>query len=231
VRTRRRSRPGTDTVLIVAGADHLGRDSLEELARQAHRADTRLVLLLQRLRGDTHELLGGSDSAAMLMRLGNAREAATAAEFIGRGHRFVLSQMTEQVGRTFTAGTTTSHGGQESFSDSESGGVGMGVSMGSIGDIPMPMVSGSANRTDTFTTSRARTWQDTVSSSTADSITSGTTLDRVYEFTVEPTAIQALPATAFVLVEPAPGGRRVVMADCNPGISLLDRVAADPRLP
>ena len=41
----------------------------------------------------------------------------------------------------------------------------------------------------------------------------------------------AMPPTAFVLVEPGPKGRRVVLGDCNPGITLLDKVAADPRMP
>ena len=49
----------------------------------------------------------------------------------------------------------------------------------------------------------------------------------MYEFQVEPTALQSLAPTAFVLVEAGPTGRRVVMGDCNPGIVLLDRVARD----
>lgn len=35
--------------------------------------------------------------------------------------------------------------------------------------------------------------------------------------------------TGLVLVEAAPGGRRVVFGDCNPGISLLPRLSARPR--
>ncbi len=47
------------------------------------------------------------------MRLGNHREAATAADLIGRQHKFVLSQLTASLGgnqthtRTDTEGTAT----------------------------------------------------------------------------------------------------------------------------
>jgi hypothetical protein len=79
-------------MLVVAGADRIGLAGLESLARQCRRVGVRLVLLLERPRGDLKELLGSSDSATILMRLGNAQDAAAAAEFIGRGHKMVLSQ-------------------------------------------------------------------------------------------------------------------------------------------
>ncbi|MEE1743367.1 MULTISPECIES: hypothetical protein [unclassified Streptomyces] len=46
---------------------------------------------------------------------------------------------------------------------------------------------------------------------------------------IEPTQIQALPATGLVLVETGPAGRRVVSGDCNPGINFLPRLSARPR--
>ena len=217
--------------MVVAGADHLGRESLEELVREAERAGVRLVLMVERLRGDLHDLLGGRDSATVLMRLGNAREAATAAEFVGRGHRFVLSQLTEQVGATFTEGFSAGYSLSEGTSESESRSLSpstSGIPVGKV-SIPIPTVSGS--RSDSMTRSRTETWQDTVNQSLAESLTEGRTVSRVYEFTVEPTTLQSLPATAFVLAEAGPRGRRVVLGDCNPGIVLLDRVAPSPRKP
>jgi hypothetical protein len=77
--------------------------------------------------------------------------------------------------------------------------------------------------------SRTRSWQDTASRSQAESTMTGETRSRVYEFAVEPTTIQALPVTAFILVETGGSGRQVVLGDCNPGICLYDRVAADGR--
>jgi hypothetical protein len=212
-------------VVVVAGADHLGRDSLEELVRQAERCGVRLVLMLERLRGEVHELLGGRYSATVLMRLGNAREAAAAAEFVGRGHTFVLSQLTQQVGATFTEGTAATYGVSEGISE----GTSASFSDGRVGSIAIPFASGSGSVS--VSRSRTETWQDTVNRSLAESLTAGQTVSRVYEFTVEPTTVQSLPATAFVLVEPGPKGRRVVLGDCNPGIALLDRVATEPRKP
>jgi hypothetical protein len=91
--------------------------------------------------------------------------------------------------------------------------------------------SSGTNSSESYTESRSRTWQETVSRSVSDSTTDGTVTARVYEFAVEPTTIQSLPPTAFVLVEAGSSGRRVVLADCNPGITLLDRVATTPQVP
>lgn len=220
----RTGRSGQD-VVVVAGADHLGRNSLEELARQAERCGVRLVLMLERLRGEAHELLGGRYSATVLMRLGNAREATTAAEFVGRGHTFVLSQLTRQLGATFTEGIASAYGVSEGFSEGNS----VSLSDGRIGSVAIPFASATSSMSVSH--SRTETWQDTVNRSLAESVTDGQTVSRVYEFTVEPTTVQSLPATAFVLVEPGPNGRRVVLGDCNPGIALLDRVATEPGKP
>lgn len=218
-----RARKRGTQFLVVAGADHLGRDPLEELVRQAERSGVRLVLMFERLRGDLHGLLGGRDSATLLMRLGNAREATTAAEFVGRDHTFVLSQLTQQVGATFTEGVAASRGVTTGESQNSS----ISLSDGHFGKVSVPFAS--ASRSMSVNTSRSDTWQNTVNQSVAESTTTGRTVSRVYEFTVEPTTVQSLPATAFVLVEVGPRGRRVALGDCNPGIALLDRVASAPR--
>lgn len=214
-----RARDGHD-VLVVAGADHMGRDSLEALTRQARRVGVRLVLLLERLHGQMQQLLGSSDSAAILMKLGNAQEAAAAAEFIGRGHKFVLSQVTHQVGTTSTEGTGHTWGTSDTTSQSRTKGRSTTTGEHST--------SWSRSTSKSLTQARSRSWQDSVNQSVADSTTDGTTASRVYEYTVEPTAIQSLPSTAFVLVESGSFGRRVIAGDCNPGIILMDRVSPDP---
>jgi hypothetical protein len=229
---------GPQDVIAIAGADHVGLESLEALARHARRIGVRLIFLLEHLRGDLVQLLGGSDSAALVMRLGNASEAAAAADFIGREHRFELSQLTEQIGQTFTHGTATSEGGSvtntstSGFSSSSSFGGSSGGGMGGVGG-----GGGSSFSSSTFGTSssrsvsRMRSWQETVNQSEADSTSRGQTQARVYEYAVEPTTIQGLPPTAFILVEVDRSGRRVVGGDCNPGIALLPRLAAMPRRP
>ncbi|HWM01602.1 MAG TPA: hypothetical protein VNP92_04620 [Actinophytocola sp.] len=212
--------------LVVAGADDVGLESLEAMARQARRVGVRLVLLLEHLRDDLQKLLGGSDSVALMMRLSNAVEASAAADFIGRGHQFVMSQLTEQVGRTLSDTNSRSDGGSISHSNTRGYTYGGGFSSSEHGSSSNSNWSSNRSRT----TTRSDTWQDTVSKSIADSTSKSETAQRVYEYTVEPTVIQGLAPTAFLMVEVGNGGRRVVLGDCNPGIVLLERVAAAPRL-
>ncbi|WP_231406028.1 hypothetical protein [Streptomyces clavuligerus] len=214
-----RSQPvtGHDSILVIAGCDHLGLEGLEALARHCRRAEIRLILLMERLRGELRELLGSSDSAAVLMRLGNAQDATAAAEFIGRGHRLVLSQLTAQIGKSFTTGTGHSEGTNDST----------GWNTGTATSRSGKDCSHSTNRS--LTESRAQSWQETVNHSSSDSTGHSATQARVYEFTVEPTTLQALPTTAFVMVDSSAPGRRVTLGDCNPGIVLLNRVARPHR--
>jgi hypothetical protein len=196
-------------MLVVAGADHLGHKTLEALARQAKSARVRLVLLIEHLRGELQNLLGGSDSVSVIMRLGNAQEASAAAEFIGRGHSFSLTQLSRQAGDTKTTGTSSTSGVSTSHSGSS------GRSGGKAG----------SGWSDSVSFSESDSTQEGTSESVATSVTDGQTVSRVYEFTVEPTQIQSLAAAAFVLVESASGSRRVVAGSCDPLIVTLDRVA------
>ncbi|MFC9746353.1 hypothetical protein [Streptomyces niveus] len=203
--------------LVVAGADHLGRDALESMAREARTAGVRLVFLLEHLREGTVQVAGGSDSATVFMRMGNGEEAKAAAQFIGQEHKFLVNQLTRQVGETLTEGRGSSYGGQRGVSDTDGSNRGGGTSGSSWGS------------SRSFSTSLSRSWQDSTNTSTARSTTTGENLSRVYEFAIEPTQLQALPATGLVLVETGPAGRRVVFGDCNPGINFLPRLSARPR--
>lgn len=217
-------RAGAPSVLILAGADHLGLATIEAVAKQAQRVGVRVVLLLAHLRDDLRKLLGTGDGATVLMRLGNAHDAKEAAEFIGRHHTFVLSQITDTVGKSFSDSQSTSQGSSDSTGRSE------GTSTAKTRAAFQAMASGYSSSTqDSVTTSRAQTWQDTVSTTSSESTSTGTTRSRVYEFQVEPTKIQSLPHTAFILVEHGRDGRRVVAGDCNPGIGLLPQVLFNPE--
>ncbi|WP_331758592.1 hypothetical protein OG225_40860 (plasmid) [Nocardia sp. NBC_01377] len=183
----RAGRSRTNDVIVVAGADQLGLPALETLSHYASRCGVRLVLMLQHLRDDMIKLLGTGESSTILMRLGNATEAAAGADLIGRGHKFVLSQQSVQTGQTTSTGRTvgTTHGDTSSSNYSSS-------------------------------------------ESVADSVNSGTTVQLMYIYTVEPTTLQSLPITAFVLVDADQESRVVAAADSNPGIALLDKVAGFP---
>ncbi|WP_322756437.1 hypothetical protein [Frankia sp. Cas3] len=214
---RRRRGDASRDLLVVAGGDRMGLPALESMARYAANAGIRLVNLFEHLADGTERLIGAGDSATLIMQLGNAKEAETAAEFIGRGHTFVISQVTRQVGSSLTTGTSTSAGGSVTVSETEG-------KSGSRGKGGRP---NSWNRSVTVALSEF--WQNTESLSTTDSRQDGAVMQRVYEFSVEPTQIQRLPPTAFVLVDSSLGDRRAAFGDCNPGIILLPRVASTPR--
>ncbi len=225
-----RETTGNET-LVIAGADQIGLESLEAMARQARRAGVRLVFLVQHLRDDMQKLLGGAGSVTVLMQLGNGDEASTAAEFIGRGHKFVLSQLTVQVGKTLTHGSSSTEGGSSSTARTRGYSFGSTSSFSTGSNGNSSSSSGSSSSTNFSTThTREQNWSDTVNQSEADSQNLGRTASRVYEFAVEPTALQGLAPTAFVMVETGPTGRRVVVGDCNPGTVLLSRVATRARI-
>ncbi|MEV7582360.1 hypothetical protein ACIRUY_23715 [Streptomyces erythrochromogenes] len=222
---RGRSVAAGSGTLVVAGADHLGREALETMARQARTAGVRLVFLLEHLREAAVQVAGGSDSATIFMRMGNGEEAKAAAQFIGQEHKFLVNQLTRQIGETLTEGRGSSYSYQRGVSDTD--GVNRGGSSSWSGsDYNSGSNWGTSRST---TTSLSRSWQDSTNTSTARSTTTGENLSRVYEFAVEPTQLQALPPTGLLLVEAGPHGRRVVFGDCNPGITLLPRLSTRPR--
>ncbi|MFD2024085.1 hypothetical protein [Promicromonospora aerolata] len=241
-----RQRGRADAVIFVAGADDLGLESLEALSHQARRVGVRLVLLMKSLREDVQPLLGAADSTALIMRLGPSKEAAAAADFIGKNHKITLSQVTVQIGRTFTEGSSWSDGGSESrthgtstsvtenssvsFGSNTSTGQGAGSASGSSGSNMGRSRGSGTTWSESESHTRATTWQDTVNHSTADSTSASETRARGYEYDVEPNQIQALPETAALLIDPdGRAARRIVPVDCNPGITLLDGVSDVPH--
>lgn len=211
-------------VVFVAGADRMGLANLEALATQAQLAGVRLVLLLEHLRGDLVQLLGTAGSAAILMRLGNADEAEAAARFVGRRHRFETTGTSTQTGTTLTESTSTSHGTQAGTTDSE------GRQRTKPKDAGLfDWHAGTEGTSSGVSTSESSSWSESTSQSIADAESSTTSRSRVYEYEVEPTVFQGLPPTGFVMVENGPRGRTVVHGDCDPRITLLRRVALEPR--
>jgi hypothetical protein len=205
--------------VIVAGADQLRGRHLDRLTELSDRQGLNLVLMSRHLRDDTADLLGGGQ-AALIMRLGNFEEADRAARFIGRGYRFVLSQL----GRSLTESRTEGHGTHESRTDGSGTSVSTSYSH-SHGDGSWSTSRGrSTHSGHTFGTSR--NW------SAGEAVGTSDTAQRVYELYVEPTQIQALAETNFILVEHRPGlAPRRAAGDCNPVITQLPRVGlrvADP---
>ncbi|GGK10420.1 hypothetical protein GCM10010123_45490 [Pilimelia anulata] len=201
--------PRRPRVLVVAGVDHLGAGTLDLLAGHARRAGVRLVLMIDHPQG-TGEAAIGTGGAVCVMKMYNHRDAEAAASFIGREHTFVLSETTVNVGRSF------SDGGRDGFAVSTGR-----DSHGSPETWPM------ARRIDGVSDSRGQAWTGTRTWNAGRSVDSSWTASRVHEFTVDPERILGLPETAFILVDNAPSGRQVVLADCNPGLALLN--GAEPE--
>ncbi|MEV4279015.1 hypothetical protein [Actinoplanes xinjiangensis] len=214
----RQQKPGSGTgdVIAIAAADGVGAEPLKRLHAAAQRAGTRLVLMIDHLGEEFETYLGDAESASIFMRMQNTREAGRAAEYIGRGHTFQLTQFTHTAGTSTTRGTnsstTVTHGSSESTN--RGGGVG-GSTWGS---------STGHNHSHGQTDGTSRTDGTTVSD--------GETRSRVYEFSVEPTTFQGLDPCSFVLVDPAAGGgRRLRAGTCDPAVLALDGVADTPLAP
>lgn len=209
----RAMRPGGQIsgLLVIADADHLGATTLQQLSDHARLAGVRLMLMIDQTQGDLEKTLG-TGGAVCVMKAFNHKDAGIAADFIGRDHKFVISQVTRQVGKTFT------DGGGDNFAAATNRGT--SAKRGLIRE---------RGRNRDLTNSRGHTWTAARNWSTADNLSDGQTATRVYEFKVDPQQILGMPETAFILVDNTGEGRRVVMADCYPGICLLDRVALTPR--
>jgi hypothetical protein len=201
---------GRGDFLVVAGADHLGAAAVRMLSEQARNARVRLMLMIDQPQGDL-ERSAGTGGAVCLMKMYNHRDASIAAEFIGREHRFVMSQLTRQVGTTFT------DGGGDSFAASTNS-----------GQSTRQRWSGVPGRPAGLSDSRGHTWTGTRNWSSADNVSTSSATSRVHEFTIDPQQVLNLPNTAFILVDNTGPNRRVVLADCNPGLCEHPRVSAQP---
>jgi hypothetical protein len=220
LQTLRRATPaeGERRSLVVVAGDGLGERVLDDLARQTQRLGIRLVLFFEHCRDDILRLIGTAGSATAFMRLGNGTEASAAADQIGRDHSFKLSQITKQLGQTDTVGGSASYSRGVTESESQQ------VNNTSSGPLQQSSSSGTSfSRAVADTATQMSNW------STAQSVTQGTTQQRVYEFVVEPVALQSLPVTAFILVQGRHGQDRAVVGDCNAAIALADRVAQVAR--
>lgn len=236
--------------LIVAGADELARRHLERLSDSCERRGVPLTLLFRRLRETSAEMIGGG--AVAFMRLGNHEDATRAADFIGRDHRFVLSQITKNIGgneshtSTDTEGeadsetrsTSRTTGTSRNWGTSRSSGVSYsgGEMFGMFPDRSTSYQRGrnrggstSASDTEGTATSTSRNWSAAYAYAEGTNWSDADTTQRVYEYAVEPVALQHLPDHALLLVESAPGGGRVLTpVECDPSIITLDRVSTGP---
>jgi hypothetical protein len=238
----RGARPGRlwQHTVFVLGADRLRGDTLDRLADACESTGTGLVLGYRSVPPHVKQRLGRGNAAVAFMRLGNAEDAKAASEQLGTEHRFVLSQLTETIGRsvndttsasyTSTAGSTSSLASSWSASDSTTRSTGRGRT--DQGVLPLPAhVSHNAQTSESVSTgesesvstgiSASTAWGRTTSKATGDSESLAFALQRSREFLIEQHELQQLPASAMIVTYAGPDGRQVVLADANPGISGL----------
>jgi hypothetical protein len=239
LRGARPGRPWQHTVFAL-GADRLRGDTLDRLSDACESTGTGLVLGYRSVPPHVKQRLGRGNAAVAFMRLGNAEDAKAASEQLGTEHRFVLSQLTETVGLsvtdttatsyTSTAGATSSLAASWSASEAATRSTGRGRT--GQGVLPLPAnVSHNAQTSDSVSTgesesvssgiSTSTAWGLTTSKATGDSESLALALQRSREFLIEQHELQQLPASAMIVTYAGPGGRRVVLADANPGISGL----------
>jgi hypothetical protein len=208
---RRESAPMGSLVLL--GADEVNHRSIEKLSTLCERRGVRLVLFFAHLREESLHTIGGGEVA--LMRLGNHQEANQAADYIGKGHKFVLSQLTRTLGgnETHTLGDTVgeseTHGGSKNKSYS---GHGKSTSYGT-------------------NWSKTRNWSQTESTAKGTNWSDASSVQRVYEYTLEPRVLQDLPEYAMVLVKGHGRGSVIQAVEVDPAIVTLSRVSMGPMDP
>ena len=228
--------------LFVLGADRLRGDTLDRLSDVCESTGTGLVLAYRAIPAHVRQRLGRGNAAVAFMRLGNAEDAKAASEQLGSEHRFVLSQLTETVGRsvtdttasayTSTTGSVSSAATSRSVSEGSSRSTGHGHSDGSsllpsratFSRSVQDSDSRSTGESDSVSTgiSSSTAWGQTTSQATGDSESVALAVQRSREFLVAQHELQQLPASAMIITYAAPAGRQVVLADANPGIGGLN---------
>jgi hypothetical protein len=209
--------------VIIVGADEISRPHLERLAGACERRGVPLTLLFRHLSDTGLGMLGGG--AAAFMRLGHHGEAEQAAAYIGRQHRFVLSNVTATLGGSDTHTLTETEG--QTVTDTIHTGSQAGwksrLHPGGPRNAGHPESRGpSRSRSVSRNWSTARSWAESTNWSNAAAS------QRVYEYAVEPAVLQNLPDQALLLVTRGSGGPVLTSVECDPAIVTLPRVSSAP---
>lgn len=202
--------------VVLIGADEVRHSHLERLSVLCERRGVRLALFFVHLREQSLHLLGGGDVA--FMRLGNHQEAQQAAEYIGRQHKFTLTQLTRSVGGSTSrsVGQTEGWSGTVAATATGSGSLGVEFLLGSLSLGAGASISRSYSRSNTESITESDNWSYAASS------------QRVYEYMVEPRVLQDLPDYALLLIKQHGGGSVLQAVECDPAIVTLPRVTMDP---
>ncbi len=230
--------PAWQHTVLVSGAETLRGDVLDRLAGACEASGTGLVLAYRSLPPHVRGRLGRGNAAVAFMRLGNADDARAASEQIGTEHRFVVAQLTDTVGSSVsdTAGQayTSTVGTASSAALSRSAGQSSGQSGGRgrswAGSSPFAPRTASAHGETSYSATasdsvslteginRGTSWGQQTALAVGANRALAQASQRSREFLVEQHELQQLPPSAVIVSYASPAGRRVVLADANPGI-------------
>ena len=212
----------TTPAVIIAAADQIARDHLERLAAACEHRGVHLTMLFRHLRDQATALIGGGATA--FMRLGNHLEAEQAASFIGRHHSFALS------GFTATLGGTQSRSASSSYAYGTAESRGSSVTTSWAGDSLLdPMTSGSRSRSSDR--SMNQNWSSTTSQEQGTNWSDAATVQRVYEYRVEPAVLQHLPEHALLLAADNGMDMDLLAVESHPAIITLPDASTQPLAP
>lgn len=208
--------------VVIAGADQISRAHLERLSDACERRGVGLTLLFRHLRDDALALIG--QGGAGFMRLGNHAEAEQAAAFLGRHHKFVISQFTATYGGNATRTNSDSYG----YGTSQSRGTSRTKGWSEDG-ITGTNASGSRSRSRDYSTNE--NWSSSQSQADGTSWSDAATMQRVYEFAVEPAVLQDLPDNALLVASRGSVGADLQAVECHPSIINLPEASTRPLPP
>jgi hypothetical protein len=208
----------TVPAVIIAGAGEVTRNHLEALAGACEWRGVPLTLLFRHLRDDATALIGGA-AATAFMRLGNHQEAEQAAAFIGRHHKFTVS------GWTVTQGGEHSQTRTDGYSRGTSQSRGSTYTRGWSSDGLWDRTA-SGGHTSSRDHGRSQEWSQSDATSEGASWSTGQSIQRAYEYAVEPAVLQSLPGNAMLLPTHGTASRGMLAVECDPQIIALPDVAA-----
>ncbi len=248
LRTQRGTGPPWQHTVLVSAAETLRGDVLDRLTGACEATGTGLVLAYRSLPPHVRGRLGRGNAAVAFMRLGNADDARAASEQIGTEHRFVVAQLTDTVGSsvadttgqayTSTVGTAWSAAVSRSASQSSGQSGGRGSSWAGLSPFAPRTASAHGETSYSATASDSVSLTEGINHGTAWGLQTARaiaanralaqTSQRSREFLVEQYELQQLPPSAVIVSYASPAGRRVVLADANPGILGLPTATLNP---
>lgn len=191
-------------LMVVAGAERLADDVLDEITEAAERLGKRVALLFTKFTDSGQRLLGhGGSRLAIFLRLPHHQDALVAADFLGREYTFVVNGHSIAEGDTEEWSSTygTSNSRSRSFSRSSSTNFNAGRHALNFGRSLGNSISTSFSHETSVATNAGQ----------SRNITRTATTGRVHEHVVEPAVFQSMDDKLMFITS----GRTVTLASCD----------------